>query len=92
MKTVNIGLASLLLFGMAGVANAQTSTYQDPDQCRAEVTALDVDSDGYITDAEIADRGNIETNVDTDGDGRISSDEVVVACDSKLMDALTPKG
>jgi hypothetical protein len=56
------------------------------------VTALDVDGDGYITDAEIAGRGKIETNVDTDGDGRISGDEVVVACDSKLMDALTPQG
>jgi len=92
MKTVNIGLASLLLLGMAGVANAQTSPYQDPAQCRAEVTALDVNGDGYITDAEIAGRGSIETNVDTDGDGRISGDEVVVACDSKLMDALTPQG
>jgi hypothetical protein len=92
MKTANIGLASLLILGLAGSANAQTSAYQDPDQCSAEVTALDVDRDGYITNAEIAGRGTIETNVDTDGDGRISSDEVVVACDSKLMDALTPRG
>ena len=90
MKTLTMGLTTLMIMGMAGVANAQTSVYQDPDKCSAEVGALDVNNDRYISDAEIEGRGSISTNVDTDGDGRISQEEMTVACDNKLMEALKP--
>jgi hypothetical protein len=36
----------------------------------------------------MGDRGTIQTNVDTDGDGQISRDEMVVACDNSLVEAL----
>ena len=92
MKHLNIALASLLLVGAAGgVANAQNSPYLNAQECTSEVSALDVNSDGYVTSEEIRGRGTIETNVDTDGDGRISQNEMTVACNSKTMEALTPK-
>ena len=91
MKHMNVALASLLLLGAAGVAQAQNSPYATPQECTADVTALDVNNDGYVTSEEISGRGTIETNVDTDGDGRISLQEMTVACNSKTMEALTPK-
>jgi Ca2+-binding EF-hand superfamily protein len=88
MKSLTLGLSTLMLLGMMGFANAQSSVYQDPDQCKSEVGALDADTDGFVTEEEMADRGTIETNVDTDGDGKISQEEMVVACDNSLVEAL----
>jgi hypothetical protein len=82
---------AVALMGFAGVANAQSSVYQDPAQCNAEVMALDTDADGFVTGDEMGNRGTIATNVDTDGDGRISREEVTVGCDNSLVEALEPK-
>ena len=92
MKLIHAGLASLLIIGTAGSAFAQSSVYTDPKQCTTEVGGLDVNADGYVDAAEMKGRGEINTNVDVNGDGRISRDEMTVACDSKTMEALTPKG
>ena len=84
---------AVALVGFAGVANAQSSVYQDPAKCMSEVGGLDADGDGYVSNEEMMTRGGtIATNVDTDGDGRISSEEMTVGCDSKLVEALQPKG
>lgn len=88
MKSLTIGLSTLLLVGTMGYANAQQSVYQNPEQCKAEVGGLDGNADGYVDATEMGDRGTIQTNVDVDGDGQISRDELVVACDNSLVEAL----
>lgn len=89
MKSLTIGLSALTLVGMMGFANAQQSVYQNPEQCKAEVGALDSNADGYVSADEMSVRGGtIQTNVDVDGDGQISRDELVVACDNSLVEAL----
>lgn len=84
-------IPAVALMGFAGIANAQSSVYQDPAKCNAEVMALDTDGDGYVTGDEMGNRGTIATNVDSDGDGRISSEELTVGCDNSLVEALTPE-
>ena len=88
MKSLNLGLSTLMLVGMMGYANAQQSVYQNPEQCKTEVSALDANADGYVDADEMGNRGTIATNVDVDGDGQISRDELVVACDNSLVEAL----
>ena len=88
MKSLTLGLSTLMLVGVMGYANAQQSVYQDPEQCKAEVGALDANADGFVNAEEMGTRGTIQTNVDTDGDGQISRDEMVVACDNSLVEAL----
>jgi hypothetical protein len=88
MKSLNLGLSTLMLVGMMGYANAQQSVYQNPEQCKTDVTALDANTDGFVDATEMGNRGKIQTNVDVDGDGMISRDELVVACDNSLVEAL----
>lgn len=91
MKFTSVGLASLMVLGLASLANAQENRFQSPDQCVSEVGALDANGDGFVDNTEYAQYGDIQTNVDTDSDGRISRDELTVACDSDLANALMPK-
>jgi hypothetical protein len=91
MKQINIAMASLLLLGMAGAAQAQNSPFTNPGECSASAVALDVNSDGYISGEEISGKGVVETNVDTNGDGHVSVEEMTVACNSRTSEALTPK-
>ncbi|RIA55750.1 EF-hand domain-containing protein [Dichotomicrobium thermohalophilum] len=85
-------LMPLMLAAFMTPLNAQTSVYQDPERCVAEMSALDADGDGYLTDDEVGEYMTISTRVDTDGDGRISSEELVVACEQQLVEALEGSG
>ena len=93
MKIVNLGVAALISVGTFGTAFAQSKTLgPDPQNCVSRVSALDTNGDSYVDNREMAEYGRIETNVDTNGDGRISSNEVTVACRNGAMDALQPEG
>lgn len=76
----------LVLAAFVSPVNAQTQVYEDPQRCIAEMSALDTDGDGYLTDDEIGEFMTISTRVDTDGDGRVSQDELVVACEEGLVE------
>jgi len=89
---LKITLVPFALAAFTTAANAQANVYQDPDKCMAEMTALDSDGDGFITGDEMGTRGTIATQVDTNDDGRIAPEELTVACDNNLVQALNPKG
>lgn len=91
MKFTSVGIASLMVFGLAGAVNAQDNRFQSPEQCVSEVGTLDANGDGFVDNTEYTQYGDIQTSVDTDSDGRISRDELIVACDSDLANALMPK-
>lgn len=63
----------------------------NPDNCVADIGALDANGDGYVDNTEYASYGRVEMNVDTDGDGRISADERIVACREGALQALKPE-
>jgi hypothetical protein len=93
VKLVSLGVAALVGVGSFGTAFAQSKTFApDPQTCVSNVSALDVNADTFVDNREMAQYGRIETNVDTDGDGRISSNEVTVACRDGALDALEPEG
>ena len=93
MKFINLGVAALMTAGTFGTAFAQQTTFSpDPRNCVSNVSALDTNGDNYVDNTEMAEYGRIETNVDTDRDGRISSNEVTVACRDGALEALQPKG
>ncbi len=92
MNTVlKLALAGVLSVAAMSPAFAQ-SVYSSPENCVAEVGKLDTNGDGYVDNTEASQYGRIETNVDTNGDGRLSADERTVACKSGLMDAFKPSG
>ena len=93
MKLTSLGVAALISVGTFGTAFAQSKTFgADPQNCVSNVSALDTNGDSYVDNGEMATYSRIETNVDTDGDGRISRNEVTVACRDGALDALQPKG
>lgn len=92
MKFSSFALAAALSAASFGVANAASPTLtEDPRLCTSRVAALDVDRDTYVDAGEYETYGRIATNVDTDGDGRISENERVVACRDGALEALQPK-
>lgn len=91
MEIFRASLAALILAATAGAATAANSVYANPDECKAQVGSLDANTDGFVSADEVPTPGVIQTNVDTDGDGKISQEEMVVACDNELLDALKPK-
>ena len=93
MKLLNLGVAALLSAGTFGAALAQQNSFSpDPRNCVSNVSALDVNGDSYVDNREMAEYGRVQTNVDIDGDGRISPNEMVVACRDGALEALEPKG
>lgn len=88
VKYTFLPLMLLAFAGTANIADAQQHRFQSSERCVAELSALDEDGDGYISDAEMGEYSEVATRVDTDGDGRISRDELVVACDDTLVQAL----
>lgn len=92
MKLLPTTLAVMMAAGLSFASLAQAQEmYTDPDKCVSEIGALDANGDGYVDNTEYSAYGTIETNVDTDGDGKISNDEKVVACKGGAMKALAPK-
>ena len=86
-------MAALISVGTFSTAFAQSNTFApDPRNCVSNVSALDTNGDCYVDNREMAEYGRIETNVDTDRDGRISRTEVTVACRDDALEALQPKG
>lgn len=84
-------LAAAMATGLAlSPAAHAKEMYTDPDKCVSEIGALDKNGDGYVDNTEHSQYGRIDTNVDTDGDGKISGDEKVVACKGGAMQALNP--
>ncbi|WP_088342536.1 MULTISPECIES: hypothetical protein [Rhodomicrobium] len=93
MKFSSFALAAALSAASYGVAQAQSSNTltEDPRLCVSRATALDVNRDTYIDAQEYESYGRIATNVDTNGDGRISAEERTVACRDGALEALRPK-
>jgi hypothetical protein len=89
MKFAPIGLAAMMSLGLIGVGNA--APFADESDCVAKIGALDMNKDGYVDNTERAQYTNLETNVDTDKDGKISMDERTVACKSGAVKALQGK-
>ena len=87
MKLASIGMALLLCVGAAHAA----APYGSTEECLTALGALDVDGDGYVDKAELADNVRIEANVDSDGDGRISNAEQTVACRTGAVTGLKGK-
>jgi len=93
VKFTSLGVAALLGVGTFSTAFAQSNTFSaDPQNCVSNVSALDTNRDSYVDNSEMAEYGRIETNVDTDRDGRISPKEVTVACRDGALETLQPKG
>jgi hypothetical protein len=72
MKLVKAAIASLLILSPAGAAFAQQNLFTSPQECISYAANWDADGDGYIDQAELRGHEETQTNVDTDGDGRIS--------------------
>jgi hypothetical protein len=92
MKIMSLGAAAILAATTFGAAQAAQNTFAaNPENCVANVAALDLNGDSYVDSQEMAQYGRIESNVDTDGDGRISNQETTVACRDGALAALEPK-
>lgn len=92
MKFASFALAAALSAASFGVAQAQSPTLmEDPQLCVSRVAALDQNRDTYVDAGEYESYGRIATNVDLDGDGRISAEERVVACRDGALEALRPQ-
>lgn len=93
MKITTFAIAAAMTAASFGVASAQSgsSFKSDPSQCMANVGALDKNGDGFLDNSEMSAYGRVETNVDVNGDGRISAQEMTVVCRDGAAQALQPK-
>ena len=91
MKLAHAAIASILILAPAGTAFAQQNVFTSPDECMNNALSLDANGDGFIDARERTGHEEIQTNVDTNGDGRISRSEMTVVCNSSTSDALKPK-
>ncbi len=92
MKISTFALAAAMTAASFGVASAQSGAFKsDPSQCMANVGALDKNGDGFLDNTEMSAYGRVETNVDVNGDGRISAQEMTVVCRDGASQALQPK-
>lgn len=90
MKLAHAAIASLLILAPAGAAFAQQDVFTSPDECMNSALSLDANGDGFLDARERLGNERIQTNVDTNGDGRISRSEMTVLCNSATSDALQP--
>jgi hypothetical protein len=90
MKLAHAAIASILILAPAGTAFAQQDVFTSPDECMNNALSLDANGDGFLDAQERIGNERIQTNVDTNGDGRISQSEMTVLCNSATSDALQP--
>lgn len=61
-------------------ANAQSGIEWTPESCKSEWTKVDANEDGKLDAKEAQPYSKVKTNMDTDKNGVITSDEYTVAC------------
>lgn len=88
MKSLIAALALTTLL-LPAAASAQDYT---EEQCVADMTKLDANSDGFVMPDEMPSFETVRANVDTNNDGRISAEERTVVCkDSSLRQQMQKK-
>ncbi len=78
MKTILAAVAVTFL--------ASTSAFANPMGCIANIAQLDTNGDGVVSTEEASGITGVMANVDLDGDGRISPNEMVVVCQTTSLD------
>ncbi len=90
VRSTSLGLVLTLAVGLGpAAAQSPASTAQ---ACIAELAKLDRNADGFVENNDMAEYGPVATNVDLDNDGRLSSEERRVACESGLLKPLKVEG
>ncbi|MGF1619941.1 MAG: hypothetical protein ACFCUR_04935 [Rhodomicrobiaceae bacterium] len=87
MMISKLALAGLTLLGLAefaGTANA--APFENQALCVDQISRLDTNRDGFIDAQEWPTIADIHKNVDLNGDGRISHDEMIGACDDGIVE------
>jgi len=76
-----IALAGLTVLGLAGLAQfASAAPFQNQALCVDQISRLDANSDGFVDTQEWPSIADVHRNVDLNGDGRISEDEIMGSC------------
>lgn len=78
-------LAAVVIASLSGVAIAQDTTSEEPNSPETTFKALDADKDGYIEPQEASSNVQLNENfteVDTNGDHKISEREFIAATSS----------
>lgn len=85
-KSIHIttAVAALLTAGILSAPTlAQTpgaAPQMDESRCISEFSKVDANKDERLAGSEMSKYNTVKSQVDTDGDGNISSDEYIVAC------------
>jgi hypothetical protein len=87
MMISKMALAGLTLLGLAELAQiASAAPFENQALCVDQITRLDADRDGFVDAREWPTIADIHRNVDLDGDGRISHDEIIGSCDDGVVE------
>lgn len=87
MMISKIALAALLSLGMTGVApRAIAAPFQNKTLCVDQISQLDADRDGFVDNKEWPSISGVHRNVDFNGDGRASQDEIIASCDDGIVE------
>jgi hypothetical protein len=87
MRISKIVLAALVSLGLAGAAPlAIAAPFQNKALCVDQISQLDADRDGFVDDKEWPSISGVHRNVDFNGDGRASQDEIIASCDDGIVE------
>jgi hypothetical protein len=87
MMISKIALAALLSLSVAGVAPlAIAAPFQNKALCVDQISRLDANRDGFIDAQEWPSISSVHRNVDFNGDGRASKDEIIASCDDGIVE------
>ncbi len=87
MTISKLALAGLTLLGLAELSpTAGAAPFENRALCVDQISRLDTNSDGFVDAQEWPTIADIHKNVDLNGDGRISQDEIIVACDDGVVE------